>query len=70
MALDIFHYNERTQEYKSLNMNLTDDRSGCFISINTGSKTEKTKNRIALRLSKQELAYLALEAQKLYEKMD
>jgi len=67
--MDIFHYNEKSKEYKTLSLSPVDDGSGCFISIINGSKSSNYKNRLTLKLSKQELAYLILEAKKIYDKL-
>ena len=69
MAVEIFHYNDKTKEYKAFNINPVDDNSGVFVSLANGSKESNFRNRIVLKLNKQELAYLIMEADKLYNSL-
>lgn len=69
MAVEVFHYNDKTKEYKSFNISPVDDKSGVFVSLAAGTKNSSYKNRVVIKLSKQELAYLILESQKLFDEL-
>ncbi len=64
--IDIFHYNDKTKKYKAFNINPTDDNDAVFVSLTAGSKQDGKRERVVLKLDKKELAYLILEAQKIY----
>lgn len=75
--ISIMHFNDKTGEYKVLSMNplltdkegnqLDDNRKGAFIGIRIGKKGEQAQ-KLTLALSKQEIAFLIMEATKMYNK--
>ena len=68
--LDIYHYNEKTHMYTALTISpVPDDNSSVFVSLRKGMKGEKPEN-ISVKLSKQELAYLALESSKIFNNLE
>ena len=64
--LDVFHYNDKTKKYKAFNINPTDEMDAVFVSITSGCKTDNQRERIVLKLSRQELAYLVMQTQKIF----
>lgn len=66
MKDSIFHYNDKTKNYKSLDATMIDDRSGVFFSMMEGNKPKNEKNRITLKLGRAEIAYLIMELTKIY----
>ena len=64
--LDIFHYNDKTKKYKAFNINPTDDMDAVFVSLTSGCKTDGKRDRVVLKLSRQELAYLVMQTQKIF----
>lgn len=67
--INVFHYNEKTKMYKALGINPTEDNDAVFFSIREGMKGEKS-NRLVLNLNKQEIAFIIMELQKLYNELD
>ena len=65
-TLDIFHYNDKTKKYKAFNINPTDDADAVFVSLTSGSKSEDKRERIVVKLSRQELAYLVMQTEKIF----
>ena len=70
MGLNIFHYNKAKQEYKSFNIDPTDDNDAVFVSIAAGSKATGNKERLVIKMNKQELAYLTMEGKKIYNSLE
>lgn len=64
--LDIFHYNDKTKKYKAFNINPTDDCDAVFVSLTSGSKADNQRERIVVKLSRQELAYLVMQTKKIF----
>ena len=67
--MQIFHYNEKTNEYKALEISPTENKDGVFLSIRSGSKRSDYKERLTLKLDKQEIAYLILELEGIYREL-
>lgn len=67
--IDIFHYNDKTKKYKAFNINPTDDGDSVFVSLASGSKTDNKRDRIVLKFSRQELAYLILQTQRIFNEL-
>ena len=63
--INIFHFNDQTQLYKTLAINPTDENDAVFYTIRTGVKGQKGQS-LSLKLDKKEVAFLILELQKLY----
>ena len=68
-TLDIFHYSDKTKKYKAFNINPTDDGDAVFVSITSGCKTDNKRERIVLKLSKQELAFLVMQTKKIFNEL-
>ena len=67
--LDVFHYNDKTKKYKAFNVNPTDDNDAVFVSLTSGCKEDNTRERIVVKLSRQELAYLVMQTKKIFEEL-
>jgi len=67
--MNIFHYKNKSGEYKSFNIYPTDDNNAVFVTIAEGVKNGK-RDSIATRLNRQELAYLIIEGQKIYNSLE
>jgi len=65
-VLDIYHYNEKSQDYKSFKIQPIEGKESVFMSMTRGNKPKSERDRITLALSKQELAYLIMEAKNIY----
>lgn len=68
--IDIFHYNDKSKKYKAFNINPTDENTDVFLSMTSGDKQADKRDRIALKLNKQELAFLIMQATKIYNELD
>lgn len=68
-TLDIFHYNDKTKKYKAFNINPTDVNDAVFVSLTSGSKSDNQRDRIVVKLSRQELAYLIMQTNKIFDEL-
>ena len=67
--LDIYHYNEKNGMYTAFTVSpVPDSKDSAFVSLRKGMKGEKSEN-IAVRLSKQEIAYAIMELTKIYNEI-
>lgn len=68
--VEIFHFNKENGNYKALEVNKKENEDTFFFKISKGVKTENTSSNenIAIALSRQELAYLKEELNRLYNK--
>lgn len=74
----IMHYNDKTQEYKVLSINLLltdkdgnpleDSKKGIFLGIRIGTKGQ-TPTKLTLMLNPQEIAYLTMSLQKIFNEL-
>ena len=67
--MNIFHYKKKSGEYTAFNLDPTDDSDSVFISMSKGVKNG-ARDRLAMKLNKQELAYLILEGQKVFNSLE
>ena len=67
--MNIFHYKKTSGEYKAFDISPTDDNDAVFCSVTNGVKNG-ARDRLALKLNKQELAYIILECQKIYNSLE
>jgi len=65
--VEIFHYSDKTGEYKKLTINKAYDRDSWFFKIVNGKKGEDNKE-LTLALDRKELAYLIKELERAYNK--
>lgn len=66
-VVDVYHYNDKTKEYKSMKFQPTPKKDGVFVNAISGeSGNPDSKQTISMKLNKMELAFLILELQNLY----
>jgi len=66
--MNIFHFKKNSGEYTAMNIDPTDDNDGVFCSIVKGVKNGN-RDRLAMKMNKQELAYIVMECQKIYNSL-
>jgi len=67
--MNIFHYKKASGEYKAFNINPTDDNDSVFVNIVQGVKNGH-RDQLTLKMNKQELAYIVMEATKIYNSLE
>lgn len=68
--VNIFHYNDKTGQYKKLTVELDPKGRGVFVTVTNGTKGDKKNiQRVTILCNKMELAYLILELQEIYRKI-
>ncbi len=68
-AVSILHFNERTETYKKLTVQVNEEDGGVMLVLSDGKKGDKEQSqRVAFSLSRQELIYLAKELEFLFLK--
>lgn len=64
----IFHYNQKTEEYKTFRINPVPGSSGVFVTMMAGKKGEDP-DKITFKMEENELAAIIMGAEKLYRKL-
>lgn len=67
--MNIFHYDNRNNKYKAFDIHSTDEDDAVFVSLTEGVKNAN-RDRIVIKLTKKELAYVILESQEIYRTLD
>ena len=67
--MNIFHFKKASGEYTSFNIDPTDTNDSVFISVVKGVKNGH-RDRLSMKMNKQELAYIIMEGQRLYNSLD
>jgi len=62
--VELYRYNDRSGRWKRVRIN-TDDKGNVFFSAEEGTKGQKDTRRITIKLSKEEIAYLAVRLWKM-----
>ena len=66
--MNIFHYKKTSGEYKAFDITPTDEKDAVFCSVTNGVKSG-ARDRLVMKLNKQELAYIIMETQKIYNSL-